>query len=1028
MPTVHELLTEQFYRWEARGRGWQVFPYPVSPEPPFVPFQGHQLANAPVVDDGRRPTVLSSFMNRLSAGLAGRCLDPSPPPPEDDEPEPDPLYRSPPVELQVSLPRDAEFPRPVFAHFLQSIGLLREPVSFEVLAVGNQITLQFSIGEDDLPLVRRQMEAAFPGVSLLPLDNHLATVWGDREAEGTAIVEFGLAREFMLPLATSKLDPLTGITAALSGLEPDELGLFQVLFTPLQQPWAESMVRSVTDPAGRPFFANAPELTRAAEHKSGQSLYALVLRVAARAVTFDRAWSIARDVASALRVFAHPGGNELIPLRNDEYPFADHVEDVLLRQSRRSGMILTLEELTGFVHLPSREVPNLARERTKSRAVPGNVRSSTGILLGTNNHAGVSTEVRLSPEQRVRHCHIIGASGTGKSTQLYNLIRQDLEHGEGLAVLDPHGDLIDRLLGVIPEHRIKDVILFDPADEEYAIGFNVLSAHSDLEKTLLASDLVSVFQRLSTSWGDQLGSVLQNAVLAFLESSRGGTLADLRRFLIEADYRAEFLTTVRDSEVVYYWKKAFPLLSGNRSIGPVLTRLDTFLGRKAIRHLVAQPVNRLDFGRIMDEGKILLAKLPEGLLGRENAQLLGTLLVAKFQQLAMSRQAHALSARRDFWIYLDEFASFISPSMAEILTGARKYRVGLTLAHHELRQLERDKEVASAVLANCQTRVVFRVGDDDARKLNDGFANFEARDLQNLEIGQAICRVERSDFDFNLTVPRPQEPEPDVANHIRQQVITISRKEYGTLRAEVEARLARAVDTKAPPPPAKPPAAVPPPVATTPPAEPPPPAPVPKVPEPAQPDDRERMIEPVIPPPPIPRELGRGGAQHRSIQERIQTEARKLGFMAEIERQLAPHSNEAADLILRKDDVAIAVEISITTTVDHEFGNVRKCLAAGFTHVAVVSPKPGPLSAIAAAVKAGLAPEQAARVSFHSPEELIAHLHTLTTPESHSPPEKATRHGYTIKRTVSALSPEERSRQEETQVSLIADAMKRNLK
>lgn len=396
-------------------------------------------------------------------------------------------------------------PRPVFAHFLQSIGLLREPVSFEVLAVGNQLTLQFSIGRDDLPLVRRQMEAAFPGVSLLPQDNHLATVWGDRDAEGTAIVEFGLAHEFMLPLATNKLDPLTGITAALSGLEPDELGLFQVLFTPLQQPWAESMVRSVTDPAGRPFFANAPELTPAAEHKSGQPLYALVLRVATRAVTFDRAWMIARDVASALRVFAHPGGNELIPLRNDEYPFADHVEDVLLRQSRRSGMILTLEELTGFAHLPARDVPNLARERTKSRAAPHNVRSSAGILLGTNAHAGVPTEVRLSPEQRVRHCHIIGASGTGKSTLLFNLIRQDLEHGEGLAVLDPHGDLIERLLGVIPEHRIKDVILFDPADEEYAIGFNVLSAHSDLEKTLLASDLVSVFQRLSTSWGGSTG-------------------------------------------------------------------------------------------------------------------------------------------------------------------------------------------------------------------------------------------------------------------------------------------------------------------------------------------------------------------------------------------------------------------------------------------------------------------------------------------------------------------------------------------
>ena len=139
-----------------------------------------------------------------------------------------------------------------------------------------------------------------------------------------------------------------------------------------------------------------------------------------------------------------------------------------------------------------------------------------------------TVEVRLSPEQRTRHCHIIGATGTGKSTLLFNLIKKDIENGEGVAVLDPHGDLIDRICGIIPESRIKDVVLVDPSDSEYSVGFNILSAHSDLEKNLLASDLVSVFQRLSTSWGDQMNSVLQNAILAFLESDRRGTLADLQ--------------------------------------------------------------------------------------------------------------------------------------------------------------------------------------------------------------------------------------------------------------------------------------------------------------------------------------------------------------------------------------------------------------------------------------------------------------------------------------------------------------------
>jgi len=308
----------------------------------------------------------------------------------------------------------------------------------------------------------------------------------------------------------------------------------------------------------------------------------------------------------------------------------------------------------------------------------------------------------------------------------------------------------------------------------------------------LASDLVAVFQRLSTSWGDQMNSVLQNAILAFLESDQVGTIADLRRFLIEPAFRNEFLKSVKDSEVVYYWQKSFPHLSGNKSIGSILTRLDTFLAQKPIRHMVSQRENRLDFAHIMDTGKIFLAKLPEGLLGRENSYLLGTLIVSKFQQIAMSRQAQQIAARRDYWLYIDEFANFITPSMAEILSGARKYRIGLTLAHHELHQLQRNSEVASAVMSHPYTRIVFRVGDDDAKKLAEGFAYFEAKDLRNLETGQAVVRVERGDFDFNLTVPLPETPDEAAAAARRQEVKTCSREKYGTARSDIETQLAKA--------------------------------------------------------------------------------------------------------------------------------------------------------------------------------------------------------------------------------------------
>jgi hypothetical protein len=375
----------------------------------------------------------------------------------------------------------------------------------------------------------------------------------------------------------------------------------------------------------------------------------------------------------------------------------------------------------------------------------------------------------------------------------FNLISQDIVNGDGVAVFDPHGDLVDKILGVIPPERIADVVLVDPSDEEFSIPFNCLSSHSPQEKMLLASDLVSIFQRLSSSsWGYQMTALCQNTVGAFLESDRGGTIADLRRFLVEPGFRDEFLKSVEEPEVVYFWQKTFPHLYAKKSVGSILTRLESFLSQRPIRRMVSQPENRLDFAHIMDTGKIFLAKLPEGLLGKKNSHFLGSLLISKFNQAAMSRQARQVADRRDFWIYVDEFANFITPSMAEILSGARKYRVGLTLAHQELHQLERNPDVASAVLTHPFTRIVFRVGDDDAKKLADGFSFFEAKDLRNLEAGQAVCRVERSDFDFNLSVPLHAEPDPGEAAKRRQEVITASRETYGTPRADVEAMLAKA--------------------------------------------------------------------------------------------------------------------------------------------------------------------------------------------------------------------------------------------
>jgi hypothetical protein len=665
------------------------------------------------------------------------------------------------------------------------------------------------------------------------------------------------------------------------------------------------------------------------------------------------------------------------------------------------------------------------RDTGLTKAAPAG--QSSGLILGDNEHNGDVVPVCLSPEQRVRHAHIIGVPGSGKSSLLFNLIRQDIENGEGVAVLDPHGDLVEQILGIIPEKRIADVVLVDLSDTAFPIGFNILQAHSEGEKALLASDLVAILRRFSTSWGDQMDIVLQNAILAFLESMHGGTLADLRRFLLEAPYRNQFLRTVSDPELIYYWQKVFPKLSGAKSVGSVLTRLQDFFSRKPLRNMVSQRENKLDFADIMDTGKIFLAKLPEGLNGAENVYLLGSLLVSKFQQTAMARQSQAAADRKNFWLYVDEFDHFISPTMAAILSGARKYCLGMTLAHQELHQLESEPKVASAVNASVCTRIVLRVGDEDAEKLAEGFESFDAKSLKNLEKYHAIARIERNDWDFNLALRKPELPLPEEADRRKAQVIAASRARYGTPRADVEAAWIASLGlTTAPNEPPEKGSVKPEPM----PVKPTPPASavteLPKAPEPPKPykAPKEAVPEPsqVSEAPNATRDLGRGGAQHQAIQKRIKEAAEALGFRSVIEKPVLDGLG-SVDLILERTGQTIACEISISTTIDHEVGNVAKCLKAGLPAIAVICLNEERLEKIRQAVSGSLGAEAAEHVTYYQPDPFIAYLKMLQSPTPR--PTESKSHGYTIRRSVPKLSAKELQQKEDISNRIMADALRR---
>ena len=956
--TPSEQITRQFLEWEPRGRGSQVWQECVRPEPAFAPFTGYDLGRADS-DDGRRDTLGSRLMNLAGLPIRwGRKTRET----DDGEEEPVPTDDSEPrplVAIETRLRSDRPVSPALFEQFLTGVSNLVHPVSFEILGTGEWIVVQWVVSGEDVDQFLPQLQIFFPDLGFNAYEMEVGDLWPDDERElSTLIVDFGLEREFMRPLRTfsgMNTDPLLSVLAAMSTLLEGESAMVQVLFEPVVHPWAESMLRSVTDWKGGAVFLNDNGLASQTRRKVSRPLYAATLRLCVRSDTDDAVMETAKGIVGGLAMFADSDGNELIPLDSGGYAFDDRWLDVRTRRTRRSGMILNLDELVGLVHFPSPSVriPKLHREEKRTKAAPQSALSPS-LVLGVNEHEGRAHEVGVSVEQRLRHTHIIGGSGSGKSNLMHNLILQDIADGQGVAVLDPHGDLIDRVIGNIPDERIDDVVLFDPADEEHPVGFNILDAKTRREKIQLESDLVAVFRQHASSWGDQMTTVLENAVHAILESDRGGTLFDLRRLLIDPTFRRDYLASVHDDGVVQFWQHEYPMLKGN-SQGSILIRLNQFLRRDPIRCLVAQKENRLDFRSFFDSGKIFLAKLSLGSIGEENAYLLGALLLARIHQCAIGRQDVAESDRRPFWLYIDEFQHFVMPSLKSVLSGARKYGLGMTLAHHDMRQLESaDKSLASAVMTHPATRVCFRMGLEDARAFRDSFSFFEVADVQNLQRGEAVARIERADADFNLRVPWIEDANAPNRRSRMDAVRHVARERYATPKAEVDAliRSMMATDTttssgrevveESPKGERK--------------------APMP---------GKETKATPAAPT--LPKPANEDLTVHEGLKESLTTAAEELLYTVTREHPVLDGKGRV-DLLFVRGKRSVACEIAITTTVEWEMGNIRKCLDAGFAHVMVVAPERPRLDKLETAATATFKKTELKRVRFVLPEELVAQL------------------------------------------------------
>ncbi|MCB1133672.1 MAG: type IV secretion system DNA-binding domain-containing protein, partial [Verrucomicrobiae bacterium] len=459
--------------------------------------------------------------------------------------------------------------------------------------------------------------------------------------------------------------------------------------------------------------------------KVSRLCFSTTIRIAVFGANLPQARTRLRNVVGAFQQFTLPQMNRLV-LTCVKAGHGRAFRRLLGRKGFRP-FSLSQEEIATLYHLPTKDISIPGIEWVESRHLepPSGLptASESGVtVLGNILHRGMGPEYGLRIDDRRRHVYLIGKTGMGKSTLLENMITSDIRNGKGVAVIDPHGDLADAILRLIPRNRTNDVVIFDPSDEAFPVAFNPLDTRNGAPITLLCSGIVGAFKKLHRdSWGPRLEHFLRNTILALLEAENTSMLG-IPRMLTDQLYRQRVLRQVHDPVVRSFWDTEFAALAPQKLaevVGPIQNKVGQFLSSPIIRNIVGQSRSTLDLRFIMDTGKILIVNLSKGKIGEDNSAMLGAMLVTRFQTDAMGRANILEAQRRDFCLYVDEFQNFATESFATILSEARKYRLSLTMANQYLAQMNED--VTAAVFGNVGTLVAFQVGIQDARLLAEQF-------------------------------------------------------------------------------------------------------------------------------------------------------------------------------------------------------------------------------------------------------------------------------------------------------------------
>ena len=711
---------------------------------------------------------------------------------------------------------------------LKLSGTLQEHISLEIAAIGQRIRFYIWTPKHLQAFVEGQIYAQYPTVQIFEQEEDYA----ERRLNQSVIhsTELNLTTDETIPIKTFpsfEVDPLAAITATLAKLDKEDEELWiQIMARPVHDDWHRKGARmvgrikrgggffgsgaSMAGYAGEAFAAlirpptggetKEPELSErdksriaAIQEKSNKLGYQVKIRLLYAGHDQHTARLRLQALVGAFKQFNTTNLNGFVA-KGTSFN-RDKQLEYQTRFFIDGGYILNIEELASLFHLPHTtvETPNILWATTKTAEPPPNVPIQVPgaedeiSLLGVTNFRGTNTIFGLYRVDRGRHVYILGQTGTGKSGALELLTLSDIYYDQGFAVIDPHGDYAQHVLSFIPQRRLEDVVYFNPADTSYPIGFNPLEITDPSLKGHISSELVGVLKRLfADSWGPRLEYILRYSLLALLDYPNS-TMLDITRLLTDKKFRAGVITYIDDPVVKNFWVTEFASWNDKfaaEAVAPVLNKVGAFTANPMIRNIIGQPKSTFNIRKIMDEGKILVVNLSRGLMGEDNAGILGAMMVTKIQLAAMGRADMPMSERRPFYLYVDEFQNFATDSFATILSEARKYALNLTVANQYISQMS--ETVRDAVFGNVGTIVTFRISPDDAPFLQKYFEpQFEAADLiqqhSRFFVTTMMINDEKAPAFSAKTLNLPSPPE-DHSNRI----ITLSREKYAQERAVVE--------------------------------------------------------------------------------------------------------------------------------------------------------------------------------------------------------------------------------------------------